>query len=60
MTPYMAPLVGRAAEIADLWAQSPEDFEDFELWLRILTLIKQSIEVDDGGELCSYLTRDAG
>jgi hypothetical protein len=50
MTPYLAPLVGRAVEILDSWSQAPEAFDHFDLWTRLMGLIKRSVEVDDGGE----------
>lgn len=49
VTPYMAPLIGRAAEALDLWSQAPTTFPHFELWRKILGLVKQSVDVDDGG-----------
>ena len=51
MTPYLAPLVGRASEILDSWSQAPEAFDHFDLWTKLMGLIKRSVDVDDGGEL---------
>ncbi|KIM29205.1 hypothetical protein M408DRAFT_120332 [Serendipita vermifera MAFF 305830] len=48
VTPYMAPFVGRAAEALDLWSQAPATFALFELWRKIVGLIKQGADVDDG------------
>ena len=45
----MGPLIGRAAEALDLWSQAPATFNLFELWRKILGLLKQSVDVDDGG-----------
>lgn len=50
MTPYMAPLVGRAAEVLNHWSQAPTTFASFTLWKKMLEFIKQSVDVDDGGK----------
>lgn len=59
MTPYLAPLVGRAAEILDSWSQDPETFDHFDLWTRLMGLIKRSVDVDDGGEFYAGLNNTA-
>lgn len=52
----MAPFIGRAAEALDLWSQAPTAFTLFELWRKIIGLIKQSADVDDGGA-CVYIRK---
>jgi hypothetical protein len=59
MTPYLAPLIGRAAEILDSWSQAPEAFDHFDLWTKLMGLIKRSVDVDDGGESYTDLDKTA-